>query len=390
MLPTTKSHRETKAAKFTTRDSGNTMVNSSSPLSYYRQIESQAPERQIATKEEFEQVLDTLDEMEEKYQTYLKTHSTIVRFFLDLCGWRSTHGSYQSALHALAGRLAAGYEDKLITLGYCEDLLMNPLHHNFCSKALDQVISNIYHQKAEKGFVWKIVNLQGVSNYLVGTIHLGTSDMGKVKGVREAIDRAEEVYTEVGLARTNDLRLLNDHPVRLPFLFCLDAYITRNAYEKGKKIYSLDNIELRKRVAMETKTGEECLFSHTIKECPDSKYFGVKDYVKVEPEKKSENYIGFYEYLSSIESTRNWKRGNETDSEIHEATRIYCDERTKAWLSHSYDSLDSTKPLPGLIDRIQSAAKPICIAVGLRHCIGSEVSLVDEFQKAGFAVSRIE
>jgi hypothetical protein len=59
-----------------------------------------------------------------------------------------------------------------------------------------------------------------------------------------------------------------------------------------------------------------------------------------------------------------------------------CDIRTKAWLK-GHERMNNS----GLIERIRKTDKPICIAVGTGHCIGSKVSLVQKFQKAGFKVS---
>ncbi len=365
------------------------MVEAVSPISYFRQIESQASQKRIASSNEFGRVLDTLDAMEEKYQTYLKTHSTIVRFFLNLCWWKSsTHRSYQAAVRSLAGRVAIGYEDKLYTLVACKHLLVNPLHRNFCSKALDRAVSNIYHRKAEKGFVWRIENQMGVTNYLVGTLHMGTNDMGKVKGVQEAIDHAEEFCTEVGLAG----KLSDDTPLKpFPFSFVLDLYIPRHGYEKGKKIYSLDNIELRKRVEMDRRD-KNMKSDISFNEVPEPKHFGVNEIQFDWSAKKEARVLSeIADYYSGIQAIGDWKRGDEQEKEsISESFSVLCNERTKAWLNSSYDSMTSTQPLPGLIDRIKFATKPICTAVGLSHCIGLKVSLVDEFQKAGFTVSRIE
>jgi hypothetical protein len=115
-------------------------------------IKISADTRVASTSDEFDSVLDQLSEMDSLYQTYLKTHCCFMRFIINLCWWKSSaHGSYLSCRRALVGRVAAGYENKMITLLTCKYFLKSKSHRLFCNEALNQAIANTHRKKDVRG-----------------------------------------------------------------------------------------------------------------------------------------------------------------------------------------------------------------------------------------------
>lgn len=368
-------------------------LSKTSLISYYQEIEHQIAGLSMSTGKELDGALRLIDELEENYQTYLKTNCWILRFFINLSPWKSSvHGSYSRTLRALAGRVAVGYEDKILTLLFCKHFLTKHTHRSFCALALDQVITNISITKEVQGFVWKVVNDQGVTNYLIGTIHMGTRQMAYAKGIQEAIHNSDRFFTEKGLI----LKIWKSsyfplYSWDLRFSFILDRYIAQAAAAKDKPNYLLDNFQMTREVNEKVKEirsrGVKNSSLHLDSEIPSSGYFGQKSIPNDPRWKKVRSELS---KAYSIQLIQTWMKGQERDVGLTEDTRTLCDERTKAWLHSSYGSFFSRNALPGLIDQIRHTQKPICIAVGALHCTGSEVSLVDEFQKAGFSVSRCE
>lgn len=353
----------------------------------------------ISISEELDRVLDQITEMDMLYSTYLKTHCCFMRFIINLCWWKSSaHGSYVSCRRALVGRVAAGYENKMITLLTCKYFLKSESHRLFCDAALKQAIANTHQKKDVRGLVWTVVNTKGVTNYLIGTMHQGTKAMAQAKGVVEAIQSSEKFFTEKGLLyswwksahfplMTKDWR----------FLFILDRHIALEARKKNKANFALDNVKLEKETdkvveEIRKESSEKTRTIDLTKEAPAIDYF-TSPKLKVDSSHPLVAEIGKIYLPQTINL---WQKGDESEIiEFHKpffTKDIYAlaDLRTKAWLEHSFESYGSEKSFPGLIQQIREANKPICIAVGDAHCMGADISLVEEFRKAGFQVSRFE
>lgn len=357
-----------------------------------------ADTRIASTSFEFDRVLDQVNEMDRLYHAYLNTHCCFKRIIIVLCWWKSSAtGSYLSCRRNLVGRVAAGYENKMITLLACKYFLGQKSHRNFCSEVLEQAITNTHRKKDVHGFVWKVTNSKGVTNYLIGTIHQGTKAMGQAKGIVKAIESSEKFFTELGLLNSWKSPYASSMDSRFPFH--MDVHIALEASKRKKPIFALDNIKLEKatiKAVEEIRKNQSSTTSKKIdfsKEAPSAKYF-------VSPQLKFDSNhpiigkkfwkIVIYQYFNL------WQKGDQSEL-IEFAKQIESDDsyaladlRTKAWLKNSYKSNDSEKALPGLIRQIQDANKPICIAVGTSHCFGSKISLVEEFKNAGFEVSRFE
>ena len=369
-------------------------ITSTNLINYYSNIKLTSASRTTTSSKELDEALAKVSEMDDKYCAYLQTHCFVVQFFIHICWWESSvHGSYRSAKHSLAGRVAEGYENKLLTLLACKCFLKKAIYRDFCANALNTAISTIYQRTVVRGFTWKITNATGITSYLIGTIHQGTSAFANAPGVQEAINNSEKFFTEKGLIckyfKCSYSPLLTWN---WRFLFVFDRYIALQAHAREKPNYILDHDSLVEETDRKIAELKEHNSSKLYPEEMPSRELLCSDRIKSESELN--NYRSQVNSIALVQSICFQQRGDEKESiEFDNKTRsddrdILCNHRTQGWLNKTYESFSSKTPMPGLIDQIRNATKPICIAVGKGHCTGNQISLMDEFQKAGFTVTR--
>lgn len=382
-------------------------------VKYFHAIGSQF--MKISTAKELDLALEKVQEMDKKYQTYLKTYCCFMRFLIGLCWWKSSvHDALLHSRRALIDKVAKGYADKTLTLLTCKYFLEDKSLRLFCTESLNKTVADTYQKKEAKGFVWRVTNSQGITSYLLGTIHelpkkeLLTGLIAQNKGIQEAINSSEQFFTETGWQKL----FLKLHRYDL---FVLDGYVSLRAYSKKKPIFALDNDKSLSAADKIKKDRMEAVDIPFV-EIPSAPFFGLEKHKIPERfdlssyvEEQHAKYPSLPPSIRTIaakslcEDVKKFKKEFRAINLIHrmyewqtgQLSAFSCaaidserDTRTKAWLEHSFESFDSEQPLPGLLAQIREAAKPICITVGAGHCLSSRVSLIEEFQKAGFTVSR--
>lgn len=377
-------------------------------VDYYNKIEV-SKEAAPSNGVELAAVFDKIEEMDKKYRIYLKTHCCFVRFLLTLCFWRSSvHGAYMYSCRILINRVSEGYKDKAVSLYVMKKFLKNPISRSFCRKIFKTVYQQTKNAKNMKGFIWKIVSPKGVNHFLIGTSHRGTKHMLKIRGIEQAMNQAEEFFTELG-ANMDWLpsgnipwwKLKRISGLRVP----MDTYITAIAHKRKKAILALDTSKIRTVSKMREAQFNAANNAKGIKpltggvvniqqeHLPSKKYFlstsdakELFDLEQQDPNRKC------WILAQQIQLINLWQKGDVALLQGLYGRKISSDERTKTWLKHAFSSYESHDPLPGLYERIANSEKSICIAVGAYHCMGnaeSKVSLIDAFQKMGCKVSRL-
>lgn len=110
-------------------------------IHYYNRVEKQALRIDATTGRGLDRFLETVSDTQSSYKVYLKTHHWFIRIFLNLYWWKnSVHGAYRNSYRCLVGRVAKGYENKMISLLACKHLPKEKCHREFCADALEHAI----------------------------------------------------------------------------------------------------------------------------------------------------------------------------------------------------------------------------------------------------------
>jgi uncharacterized protein YbaP (TraB family) len=332
--------------------------------------------------------------METKYNEYLKIHHFVIRIFMNLCFWRSSaHSALSVALdsheHKTAEQSSLG---AIFSILVSKDLLKSRTQRSFYNGAIRKLKRTLNSEiekgrKNPKGLIWRIENSSGVQSYLIGTIHYKSKYFIKAKGVQEATQKAETTFTEIS-------------SIGLGTMTIFDSWILRQSWKRKKSNSALDSDKLRRETKIKEGESKKLNPKYPMMAIDFQTHFSglLPFFKKQEADKLAKKVNGEFVHLtkkitsatkelsnlSKLKLTMHWQRG---ESEVLKGFVAYTssncdydssDERTKVWLNES------------LLERIKTTTKPICIGVGLAHCIGQKVSLVEEFEKAGFKVTRFE
>lgn len=220
----------------------------------------------------------------------------------------------------------------------------------------------ILNRTDSNGFFYQITNQNGISSYLIGTIHFATAHMCNNQKMKEILDQASEVITEVG----DDPTVFGADP-RVPIgrqMRAIDGMVTYMARERSLTITGLETAAWQREACAK-------LLEHVRKnednQCIDEGYA-----------RRHLNYL-VYEMIGA------WQVGDAaemmlvTDCTLGFSAKKFSADRTKQWVENPQNSL---------IDKVKMAKLPICIAVGTDHCIGTN-GLINFFTTNGLEVKKL-
>lgn len=236
---------------------------------------------------------------------------------------------------------------------------------------LIEALNKITEKENCNGFVYKLKNESGVDCYLVGTSHEGITNMVNNRQLFNMLYSCSELVTELG---EDVLRGLLPDCHRLNKT-CMDYRLNLQAAQKKIKLTPLDSWETQGMIVRAISIAQDA----GILTLPNDNDLTKGIRIWLEGDENAATV--FVKRINDSIEAVDYCRLNSNKEICRKGLQLFLGGRNAKWLENSPGK-------PGLIEKIQAAKNPICIAVGQWHLFGPE-GLIQGFKKAGICVDKI-
>jgi hypothetical protein len=232
----------------------------------------------------------------------------------------------------------------------------------FFEKLVCHAKKHIDLQKRSTGFIYKVVNNNGVTSYLVGSVLFESKDTLRDKRFDEIFTFSKEFIPVVD-PKFVPAELNLDHS---KWCFSTDRRLAGLAKKKHMKIVPLGTPD-------EHHAQLSSLFAPELQQTATS-------LMSSEEQKRAASHHDFLHY----EGVEAWQNGDEEElaawTRTGVPTSIFQGQMTRKWLYGEDQHI-------GLLQKVQDTKVPICISVPAFCCVGKE-GMVKAFRACGLKVSR--
>lgn len=309
-------------------------------------------------------LLDAADNANDRFTNAYSQANIFTKIFWNIMNpfGFSLVAAHRQFTDKIASKIAENYEGKLgeLVSNSRFDSVYSDYRKNLIEMAAKKAMKNIENSPKNKGFIYTVTNQDGVTSYLIGTIHTANHAMTQNKQMIDAVTNSTELITEVGNSLFAKMLYLPINPFN-EIRYATDLHLTNLAEEKGIKITAL----------------ESCWEQITIA------FKGILSTFTTPVSSSRGDDLRLHQPYGLHELIQGWQEGDENNMScaVENTTppsmqEIFCNGRTKAWSQT-------------LIDKLKTTKTPISIAVGTAHCIGID-GLAQEFNsEEGLTVERI-
>ena len=259
-------------------------------------------------------------------------------------------------------------------------LASSGIRKTFISCLIEDASASILKRPLSKRFIYEIAWKGEVTGYLIGTHHGVNSAMACDPTLHETVKKCGRLMLETDPEAVQFLAYIQKWTKASHSCYSVDAQLLETALQNNIPVEGLASWDEHLKTAQHFKALKSTYQTNDHKAIARSKH----------PQQ-----------LQSLEHLDAYQRADSQELAFRHRCRspeeyyALCTRRNNTWLRGEPNLIkrlrsDAVVSPRGVSNRSHQTTKPICIAVGVGHCLGKEDGLVRQLRREGFEVTKKE